>query len=130
MFIGQYATAQNNYWQQYLHYSIDAQLNDQEKTITGSETIVYKNNSPETLTYIWFHIYPNAYKDESTALFQQITNDPERKDKLKKIHRWVYYQSCFYGKWNCRQNRTTSQTAIFRYYKSSVATAFAGREIL
>jgi aminopeptidase N len=82
--IGTYASAQNNYWQQYLHYSIDAQLNDQEKTITGSETIVYKNNSPETLTYIWFHIYPNAYKDQSTALFQQIANDPERKDKLKK----------------------------------------------
>lgn len=84
IFVGKYSIAQNTYWQQYLHYSIDAQLNDQEKTITGSETIVYKNNSPDTLSYIWFHIYPNAYKDESTALFQQITNDPDRKDKIKK----------------------------------------------
>ena len=54
--------AQDNYWQQYLHYSINAQLNDIEKSIMGSETIVYKNNSPQALTYIWFHIYPNAYK--------------------------------------------------------------------
>jgi len=75
--------SQSNYWQQYLHYNIDAELNDKEKTVTGSETIVYKNNSPETLQYIWFHIYPNAYKESSTALFQQIRNDPQRKDKLK-----------------------------------------------
>ena len=84
LFVSKYSIAQNTYWQQYLHYSIDAQLNDQDKTITGSETIVYKNNSPQTLTYIWFHIYPNAYKDQSTALFQQIINDPGRKDKIKK----------------------------------------------
>ena len=84
LFISIDLTAQSNYWQQYLHYSIDAQLNDNDKTITGAETIVYKNNSPEALTYIWFHIYANAYSDKSTALFQQILNDPERKDKITK----------------------------------------------
>lgn len=77
--------AQTDYWQQYLRYSINAQLNDKEKSITGSETIVYKNNSPESLSFIWFHIYPNAYKEQSTALFQQIKNDSQRKDKLKKF---------------------------------------------
>jgi hypothetical protein len=76
---------QNDYWQQYLRYSIDAQLNDKEKSLTGSETIVYKNNSPDTLTFIWFHIYPNAYKNQSTALLQQINNDLQKKDKLKKF---------------------------------------------
>ena len=84
---GKYSIAQNTYWQQYLHYAINAQLNDGDKTITGSETIVYKNNSPQTLTYIWFHIYPNAYKDQTTALFQQINNDPERKNKIKRYTR-------------------------------------------
>jgi hypothetical protein len=84
LFAATTAMAQETYWQQYLRYSINATLNDQDKTITGAETIVYKNNSPETLSYIWFHIYPNAYKDQSTALFQQINNDPDRKDKIKK----------------------------------------------
>lgn len=84
LFASLQSIAQDNYWQQYLRYSIDAQLNDKEKSITGSEKIVYKNNSPQALTYIWFHIYPNAYKNESTALFQQIKNDPQRKEKLKK----------------------------------------------
>ena len=83
-FISANVFGQNNYWQQYLKYSIQAELNDKEKTITASETVSYKNNSPETLTFIWFHIYPNAYKDQSTALFQQIKNDSQRKDKLKQ----------------------------------------------
>lgn len=82
LFVSKYSIAQDTYWQQYLHYTIDAQLNDEEKTITGSEAIVYKNNSPDTLSFIWFHIYPNAYKDKSTALYQQIANIPGREEKL------------------------------------------------
>lgn len=79
------AIAQNDYWQQYLHYNIDAELNVADKTISGKETIVYKNNSPDKLDFIWFHIYPNAYKDNNTALIKQIKNDPSRKGKLKKF---------------------------------------------
>jgi hypothetical protein len=78
------AISQTGYWQQQLRYAIDAQLDDKQKTVTGSETIIYKNNSPQTLPFIWFHIYPNAYNDQSTALFEQIKNDTQRKDKLKK----------------------------------------------
>lgn len=75
--------AQNTYWQQQVNYNIDVKLNDREKSLSGSESIMYKNNSPDTLSYIWFHIYPNAYKNEQTALFQQIKNDDSRKKKLK-----------------------------------------------
>jgi hypothetical protein len=84
LFIGVQSIAQQDYWQQYLNYTIDVQLNDKEKSLTGTETIVYKNNSPEVLTFIWFHLYPNAYKDETTAFYQQVTNDPSRKEKLKR----------------------------------------------
>src|SRR5664279_5467127 len=84
LFTGSIATAQNTYWQQYLRYTIDARLNDQEKSITGKETIVYINNSPDTLAFIWFHLYANAYKDESTALFRQMT-DIKSKSKPKKL---------------------------------------------
>ncbi|MES2457546.1 MAG: M1 family metallopeptidase [Bacteroidota bacterium] len=77
--------AQDAYWQQHLTYSIDVSLNDKDKTLKGFETIVYKNNSPSTLDFIWFHIWPNAYKQESTALFQQIKNDSTNKTKLDKV---------------------------------------------
>jgi hypothetical protein len=72
-----------SYWQQQLRYAINAQLNDTEKSITATETIVYKNNSPQTLNFIWFHIWPNAYKNDSTALMKQIHNDPDRVKKEK-----------------------------------------------
>ncbi|MGF2414467.1 M1 family metallopeptidase [Ferruginibacter sp.] len=77
--------AQQTYWQQQLRYNIKAELNDKEKSITGYETIVYKNNSPSTLNFIWFHIWPNAYKNDSTALIQQIKNDKERSKKMENF---------------------------------------------
>jgi hypothetical protein len=75
--------AQQPYWQQELRYTITAELNDKENSITGTETIIYKNNSPSSLDFIWFHIWPNAYKNETTALFQQIKNDSSRSKKLE-----------------------------------------------
>lgn len=78
------AFAQDKYWQQHIRYNIDVALNDKEKSLKGFETIVYKNNSPSELDFIWFHIWPNAYKQESTALFQQIKGDTSRVKKLEK----------------------------------------------
>lgn len=73
--------SQSSYWQQALRYNIQAELNDAEKSITGFESILYKNNSPDTLNFIWFHLWPNAYKHDSTALMIQIKNDKERSKK-------------------------------------------------
>lgn len=67
--------AQYDYWQQYLRFNINVELNDIAKTLSGEESIVYKNNSPDTLSFIWFHIYPNAYKNEQTALYTQLKNN-------------------------------------------------------
>jgi hypothetical protein len=75
------AFAQDSYWQQQLRYDIKASLNDTEHSITGFETIVYKNNSSSALDYIWFHIWPNAYQHDSTTLMKQIRNDKERSKK-------------------------------------------------
>lgn len=79
------AFTQNNYWQQQLSYAIEVSLNDKTKTLTGFEKLVYKNNSPDTLQFIWFHLYPNAYKNQSTALFEQISKDEDRKKKKEKV---------------------------------------------
>lgn len=77
--------AQSTYWQQELRYTIKAELNDKDKSITGSLSLLYKNNSPDTLDYIWFHIWPNAYKHDSTALRKQISSEPEnKKQKVEK----------------------------------------------
>jgi hypothetical protein len=59
------------YWQQQVDYRIDVELNDKEHTLNGFEKIKYTNNSPDTLTYIWFHIWPNAYRNDKTAFSDQ-----------------------------------------------------------
>lgn len=77
--------SQSSYWQQSLRFNIKAELNDQDKSISGFETIVYKNNSPSALTFIWFHLWANGYKNESTAMMQQLKNDSARSKKLEGV---------------------------------------------
>ena len=56
------------YWQQKADYVISVELNDQEQTVIGSETITYSNNSPETLKYLWLQLdQNNQAKDNNTA---------------------------------------------------------------
>jgi hypothetical protein len=64
--------AQSNYFQQQVNYTIDVTLNDVENTLDGFEIINYTNNSPDTLHYIWFHLWPNAYKNDRTAFSEQL----------------------------------------------------------
>ncbi|RYZ24675.1 MAG: M1 family peptidase, partial [Chitinophagaceae bacterium] len=59
-------------WQQQTDYTIDVSLNDRDKTLDGFETVVYTNNSPDTLHFIWFHLWPNAYKNDRTAFSDQL----------------------------------------------------------
>ncbi len=47
------------YWQQQADYVINAELNDQNQSITGSEVITYHNNSPDALTYLWLQLDQN-----------------------------------------------------------------------
>ena len=63
---------QTNYFQQNVNYTIDVTLNDVEHTLDGFEIIHYTNNSPDTLNFIWFHLWPNAYKNDRTAFSEQL----------------------------------------------------------
>jgi hypothetical protein len=60
------------YFQQEVKYTIHVALDDVKHTLSGSDTIVYVNNSTTCLNEIWMHIWPNAYKDNSTALANQL----------------------------------------------------------
>ena len=77
--------AKNPYWQQEVRYDIRVTLDDAAHSLKGFETMVYSNHSPDTLHYIYIHCWPNAYKDNTTALYRQLSQIEERKTKLKKI---------------------------------------------
>ena len=59
------------YFQQDVTYDIEVKLNDEDKTLSAFEKLTYKNNSPDTLEFIWFHLWPNAYKNDSSAMAKQ-----------------------------------------------------------
>ncbi|MBT8326720.1 MAG: hypothetical protein KJP21_03290, partial [Bacteroidia bacterium] len=56
-----------SYWQQDVHYKIEAIIDEKEELIQGKETLVYFNNSPDTLDKVYFHLYQNAFTPESYA---------------------------------------------------------------
>ncbi len=66
-----------DYFQQFVHYTIRVQLDTERKWISGSETIVYANNSPDTLREFYLHLYPNAFRDK---------NVPYQKDENRKYN--------------------------------------------
>lgn len=79
-----FANAQT-YWQQQVDYKIDVSLNDKEKSLKGFLTLDYTNNSPDKLDFIWFHLWPNAYKDNNTAFAKQVKKDKDGEKRLKSI---------------------------------------------
>jgi hypothetical protein len=70
-----------------VNYTIAVSLNDKDNSLKGNISIEYINNSPDTLAYLYFHLWPNAYKNENTALAKQLASDKENKKKLGNAQR-------------------------------------------
>lgn len=56
-----------DYWQQQADYVINVELNDDNQSLTGSETITYFNHAPEELRYLWLQLDQNINADNSIA---------------------------------------------------------------
>ena len=55
------------YWQQQANYVIHVELNDDNQSIKGSETVTYVNNSPDQLTYLWVQLDQNNRSKDSDS---------------------------------------------------------------
>lgn len=64
-FWGTIAFAQQGYWQQKVKYVMDVDMNVQSNQFTGKQKLEYWNNSPDTLTKIFYHLYWNAFQPGS-----------------------------------------------------------------
>ncbi|GAB4132219.1 MAG: hypothetical protein Fur0041_03330 [Bacteroidia bacterium] len=72
------------YWQQDVHYTLKASIDDKTDIITGSEELVYWNNSPDELTFVYFHLYQNAFQPGSyTDDLHKINNYPTKYGKYE-----------------------------------------------
>ncbi len=54
-----------------VRYSIDAELDTQKNIISGNETIQITNRTGQTLSELYFHVYPNAFKRNSNSQYQR-----------------------------------------------------------
>lgn len=68
-----------NYFQQEVNYSINVKLDDVKDELNADERIEYLNNSPNTLAFIYMHLWPNGYKDNSTPLAKQLLENGDTK---------------------------------------------------
>lgn len=57
----------HEYWQQEADYSIKVSLDEPARRLTASSTITYKNNSPDTLRYLWLQLDQNRFREDSIA---------------------------------------------------------------
>ncbi len=79
IFVSSIVTGQESYWQQEVNSVIHAELNTDDHTLTGDISVEYINNSPDALSEIYIHLWPNAYKNNKTAFaLQQLENGRRR----------------------------------------------------
>lgn len=59
-------------WKQSLRYDLHVKFNPIEKSLDALMKLEYTNHSADTLSYIWFHVWPNAYKNDRTIYSDQL----------------------------------------------------------
>ena len=65
----------SQYFQQQVDYKIEVTLDDSLHQLNGNLELLYTNNSPDELQEIYFHLWPNAFKNRETAFAKQKLRD-------------------------------------------------------
>ncbi|MEM9867780.1 MAG: M1 family peptidase, partial [Bacteroidota bacterium] len=66
------------YWQQHVDYTMEVDMDVETYQYTGSQQLVYTNNSPDTLNRVFYHLYYNAFQPGSEMdLRLQSIKDPD-----------------------------------------------------
>lgn len=68
----------HQYWQQRADYEIEVELDDDTQSITGTEKVVYHNNSPDPLNYLWVQLDQNQRSENSNT--PKITTNSVKKE--------------------------------------------------
>ncbi len=60
-----WAQNNNSYWQQHVDYTMKVDMNVENFQYTGTQTLVYTNNSPDVLNRVYYHLFFNAFQPGS-----------------------------------------------------------------
>jgi hypothetical protein len=73
-----------------VNYRIQARLDNARKAIDGHETLVWLNDSPDTIHELQFHLYLNAFQNEKST-FMRESGGQLRGDRIPK-EGWGYME--------------------------------------
>lgn len=80
--------AQPGYWQQHVDYHMEINMDTEKHKFTGTQKLVYTNNSPDSLRQVFYHLYFNAFQPGSMMdVRSQNIKDPDRRiaDRISKL---------------------------------------------
>ena len=83
-----FSDAQSERWQQAVKYDMDVKMDVKNNQYHGSQVLEYTNNSPDTLSQVFFHLYYNAFQPNSMMDVRSRTiADPDRRvgDRISKL---------------------------------------------
>jgi hypothetical protein len=82
------------YWQQRADYAINCTLNVETQQLVGNEVITYYNQSPQTLTYLWFQLDENQHNHEvDNHRFDPSSIQPAMNERaLNSLERWRFLE--------------------------------------
>ena len=78
----------SSYWQQHVDYTMDVKMNVEDYNYTGTQKLVYTNNSLDTLDQVFYHLYFNAFQPGSEMDVRSRTiADPDSRveDRISKL---------------------------------------------
>lgn len=62
----------SEYFQQEVSYRIEVELDDEVHRLSGYLSLDYTNRAPHALDTLYFHLWPNAYRNDETAFARQL----------------------------------------------------------
>ncbi len=83
------AQNQTNYWQQHVDYTMEVAMDVENYQYSGTQKLVYTNNSPESLNRVFYHLYFNAFQpgSEMDVRLQNIADPDDRMTTSEKTSR-------------------------------------------
>lgn len=79
------AAQQGPYYQQYAKYNMEIDVDAENFTYEGKQTLTYTNNSPDQLDVVYFHLYWNAFKAGS-MMDQRVQSQGKNGDSRLQVN--------------------------------------------
>ena len=82
IFLFSFSIQSQSYWQQSVDYKMTVNMDVKSFQYDGSQSLVYTNNSPDTINKVFYHLYFNAFKPGS-EMATRIISGKDKNNRFK-----------------------------------------------